>query len=338
MFTAGGCVTEEYAPPVHEEAQSGDSQPPDAPVSASGESAGEDTPPPVLPAGSGEAVRAQDVDPAAASPAEVPASALGAYDFAGDAAQVRLPSELREVSGLAMDGEGRLFAHQDERAIIFQIEPATGEIVPSFKLGRNGIRGDFEGVAVAGERMFLVSSDGVLYAFTPPGADGESRYERMRLDTGSRCSEVEGLDYDARFDELLLACKVTRGRALRDRLLVFAFSLRSNSLLDPPRLNVALDVLARDELKAELSASGIAVHPVTGTLFVIAARENLVVELTRSGELLGTAKLRSGTHRQPEGIAFAADGTLYIADEAPSGRATLTVYRPDVARFRPATE
>jgi uncharacterized protein YjiK len=274
---------------------------------------------------------------ATAAPA-VPFSALEAYDFEAGPVQFDLPAELDEVSGLAIDGEGRMFAHQDERAIIFEIDPRTGAQVRAFQLGRNGIRGDFEGIAIAGEQMYLLSSEGTLYSLATPAPGAEGEYARVRLDTQRWCQEFEGLDFDPQAVELLLACKTTRGRELRDRLIVFAYSLSTSALVETPRLNLSLDVLTRAGLDARLSPSGIAIHPVTGTLFVIAAIENLIVELTRTGELMGTARLRSRVHRQPEGIAFAADGTLYIADEAPSGRAKLSVYTPDVARLRPANE
>jgi uncharacterized protein YjiK len=253
--------------------------------------------------------------------------ALSRYAIEGpEPTQFELPRNLREVSGLATGDRGRVFAHQDERGLVFELDPKSGKVIKAFRLGANGVRGDFEGIAVVGQRMFLVSSEGVLFEFREPAADASASYQQYELAVRNRCAEIEGLDYDARNNELLLACKITRGAEQRDRLIVFAFSLRSMSTVPAPRFSIPLTVLRQQDLEPELHPSGLAVHPQTGTIFVIASQQNLIVEFGRDGQLLGTARLRKRTHAQPEGITFGSDGTLYIADEAGSARAALTAY------------
>ena len=258
---------------------------------------------------------------------------LAAYDFGKAPRQNDLGKSLAEISGLAFGEGGRLFAHHDERALVFELDPATGRIARSFHVGRNGLRGDFEGMAIAGTRMFLISSDGALLGFAAGSEGAGVEAVRIRLATRRVCREIEGLDFDPSSESLLLACKFTSGRELRDRLVVLRYSLRTKKLDPAPFLSVPLQGLARFGLKAEFSPSGIAIHPRTGTLFIVAARENLLVELDRSGTFLGVIDLRGKVHHQPEGIAFGSDGALYIADEGRSGRATLTVYPADASRF-----
>jgi uncharacterized protein YjiK len=273
------------------------------------------------------------VTPASARQAR---SALATYDFeVKDPVQYELGKALEEISGLAIDASGRIFAHQDERAVVFELDPRSGRTIRTFRLGSNGVRGDFEGIAIAGERMYLISSEGTLVSFAA-GADGRS-VEYERIDTGAKkfCREVEGLDYDVSTRSLLIACKFTQGKELHNRLVILGFSLRTRQLEPSPRLSIPLSALAPFGLDDELNPSGIAIHPTTGTLFVIAARENMIVELDRSGRVLGGAKLRGKVHHQPEGIAFGADGTLYIADEGRSDRATLTVYPSSPAATEP---
>lgn len=255
------------------------------------------------------------------------ARALDGYDLRTDEARhIELQNRLREISGLAFDARGGLRAHDDERATVFRIDIATGRIDSSFDIGRNAARGDFEGIAVAGSRIFLVTSNGHVIE-APEGADGTT-VDFTDVETPSRavCDEIEGLEYDAPGNALLLACKAPRTRELRDRLVVLRFSLRSRTLDADPFIATPLEALEAFGIDDELSPSGIAVHPLTGTILIIAARERVIVEVDRSGRVLGAAELRGRYHDQAEGIAIAPDGTLIIADEGGSGDATLTFY------------
>ena len=145
-----------------------------------------------------------------------------------------LARPLREISGLALTDDGRLFAHDDERAFIYQLRPQTGEIVKSFRAGWLGAFGDFEGIAITGERFFLVTSDGSIIEFKEGEPSARVGYEVFPTGLGERC-EVEGLAHDRLTDSLLLACKTTRTQALAGYLAIFALSLETMSLEESPR-------------------------------------------------------------------------------------------------------
>lgn len=254
--------------------------------------------------------------------------ALARYNLSSPAARFELPADLAEISGLALDGAGRLWAHQDERAFVFQLDPTNGRIAKSFRLGRNGVRGDFEGIAVAGSRMFLISSEGELFEFQDAADGSVVEHRRIDLGTSNECRELEGLDHDPRRDELLLVCKTPRGRPLRDQLLIFGAPLANGPTRAERRYTFPLTILEAHGREPELNPSGIAVHPETGSFFILASQQQLVVEIDRSGRVLGLAELDRGGHPQPEGIVFAPDGTLYISSEARDGQPLLSVYRP----------
>jgi uncharacterized protein YjiK len=255
------------------------------------------------------------------------APALAGYDFrSADVRRIELPGRLDEVSGLALDARGRLWAHDDERATAYRIDTTDGRIAASFDIGRNGVRGDLEGIAIAGSRFFLVTSNGRLIE-SAEGSDGDT-VEFTNLDIGSRegCREIEGLEYDPPANALLLACKFPNGRALRGRIVVLRFSLRTRTLDAEPLFAIPVATLEAFGLDDRFSPSAIAIHPVTGTLLLIAARERAIVEIDRDGRMIAAASLRNRYHTQAEGIAIASDGTLIIADEGAGGSATLTFY------------
>ncbi|HUR92940.1 MAG TPA: SdiA-regulated domain-containing protein [Gemmatimonadales bacterium] len=262
-------------------------------------------------------------------PASTPASAsvLARYDLgAAPTARWKLPRALDEISGLATDATGRLFAHDDEQAIIYELDASAERIVRQFAFGRPPARGDFEGIAVAGTRVFLTTSSGIVYAGAT-GANGTAvPFSLFRTGIGRSC-EIEGLAWNANQDSLLFACKAPRISALRDRLAVFAWSPARPAPAAEPAMRASLRDVAdqlghRDFLPSELLRD-----PDTGHLLLLAARAHAIVEITPQGDVVNVSRLQRALHRQPEGLAFDRDGALLISDEANGGRATLTTYR-----------
>jgi hypothetical protein len=57
--------------------------------------------------------------------------------------QWRLPDKLKEISGLALSSDGRLFAVADEMAVVYEINYTDGKLVRAFALGDPPVPGDF---------------------------------------------------------------------------------------------------------------------------------------------------------------------------------------------------
>ena len=72
-----------------------------------------------------------------------------------------LPAALHEISGLALH-RGLLLAHDDELGRVYSINPATGAVAV-FATLQGPIRDDFEGIAVLGDTIWLMTSAGRLY-------------------------------------------------------------------------------------------------------------------------------------------------------------------------------
>jgi uncharacterized protein YjiK len=257
---------------------------------------------------------------------QIPGRHLESYDLSADGGlRETLPRALEEISGLAISPEGKLFAHNDERAIVYELSPEDGKILKSFSAGFGGIRGDFEGIAIAGNRFFLLTSAGELVEFRE-GQNGSALGYHVYL-TGlrDRC-ETEGLAYDPSDESLLVPCKTPRSRELEGHLTVFTFQLSGMELYPVPRVFIPLTDLDGLGLDPEFHVSGIEVHPETGALLLVAAREEALLELSPQGHPLAGRALKRKAHPQPEGISFLADGTLLLADEGQGGRGRLTRY------------
>ncbi len=264
--------------------------------------------------------------------AGAPESLLARYDLtAPPAGRWKLPKELNEISGLAMEGS-RLFAHGDEQAIVYELDPASHTVVRRFSLGQPAVRGDFEAIAVVHDRVFLTTSDGDLYAASI-GADGAAvPYERFVTGIGRSC-EVEGLAYDPKGREFLFGCKTPRVRALHGRLAVIGWSPERR---EAPVLRLGIPIATVEDLEGEAVApSELLRDPSSGHLLLLAARARVIVEVTPEGGVVAVAKLRHSLHRQAEGLAIGADGSLLVADEAAGEHPMLTRYAPRPASRAP---
>ena len=261
-------------------------------------------------------------------PATQPGVSLDDYGLrAEEATHSELPRRLREISGLAMTGDHRLLGHNDEAGIVFEIDPRNGSVLKEFRLADVGdpVADDFEGIAVADAWIYLVSSAGRLYEF-PEGSDGEAVLFTVYATGVGRSCEIEGLAYDDGARELLLMCKDPRTADLVGQAAIYRWSVADKRLRDDPPTLVSVRDLAGRIGANRYRPSGIERHPVSGNYFVVAARQGAIAEVTPGGEVVAVRRLRAGWHRQLEGITFAADGALLVADEGGNGRAIVTVY------------
>ncbi len=246
-------------------------------------------------------------------------------DFSRRAEHHELGRSLREISGLAITEDGRLFAHDDERATVYELDPHTGRRLRRFHLGRPVVPGDFEGLAVEGDTFYLITSRGVLYRFREPAARDVTAFGAVDTGVGARC-EVEGLAYDPVDGMLLAPCKTVPPR---EAPYLVIYRLTTGPRPRPASvLRVPLARLEAFGLPASFHPSGIEVDPRTRTIVLISARDRVVLELSRDLRIVDAVRLRQHRHPQMEGVAFAPDGSLLIADEGRSGRGRLTRYAP----------
>jgi uncharacterized protein YjiK len=248
------------------------------------------------------------------------------WDLHRPKAHYKLPGRLREISGLAFDTHGQLLAHDDNKGVVYHIDPRTGEADHGFALGsvHRPPKRDFEAIAVVGHRLFLVTSQGLLYEFREAPEGGSAAYRVSDTGLGRHC-EIEGMTYDARSQSLLFACKRI-GPSARE-IHIYSLSVDPTRTV-PHLLTVPFAALAPFGLGGGVHPSGIEVEPESGALLLVAARERAFLVLSRNGRVLGAAHLSSRYHRQPEGVAIGPGGDLYISDEAAGHHPTLTVYAP----------
>jgi uncharacterized protein YjiK len=235
--------------------------------------------------------------------------------------QWMLPDRLREISGLALTRDERLLAVDDEVAIVYEINYDEGRLVKAFAVGEPAVRGDFEGIAVLDDVVWLMTSDGELYA-AAEGADGGTvGYEHFDTKLGKQC-ELEGLAEVPERGSLLLLCKDGRSRKkLRMHEWHPQNGLVRETKLPEKDMEQALG-------RKRINPTGLARDPQRGGLALLAGVQWAIFELDHDAALIDVImRLDKDLHKQAEGIAITRDGRLLVADEGATGRARLAVYR-----------
>ena len=257
------------------------------------------------------------------------AGALAHPDTASDSPLARwlLPPGLAEISGLALTPDQRLLAHGDEAGRVFEVDYRRGVVVKSFWVGPQVVRGDFEAIAVAGARIFLLASSGKIYEFTE-GAEG-TRVPFTLHDTrlGQEC-EFEGLAFDSVANALVLACKHLGIKSLRDFVVLYKYSLAGGSESRISRVTIPLtQVIGANRWKG-FTPSDISVDPGSGDYVIIASEEQGLLRVTPAGEVVWSRPIPPG-HEMPEGLAITKDSLLILSDETTSKAkpGTITLYR-----------
>ena len=244
--------------------------------------------------------------------------------------QFLLPRQLREISGLAFDPQQRLYAHDDERAIVYQIDHVSGRIIDQFEL-EGGVRDDFEGIAATGTHIYLVNSKGTLYEAAPGSGGAEVSYTRYKARLPC---EVEGLVHDPAGERLIVACKNLHDAPAEIALQLHVWSIEKKSYLEEASISVAQMALESLGIgPGRIQATGVELTP-SGNFLILAGRAHLLLEISPAGRPLSSTYLPLAGHPQAEGIALSVSGELLIADEAGSrggqqkngGR--LSVYQP----------
>lgn len=239
----------------------------------------------------------------------------------------KLPGKLKEISGLAMTDDGRLLAHNDESAVVFEIDERNGQVVKRFSLSDldKPVKDDFEGIAVAKDRVYLVTSQGRLYEFFE-GKDGATVLYNVYTTGVGKDWEIEGLAYDSRMQALLLVSKQPLSKEEAGRLTIFRWSVNEKRLVPDGHTVIPIADLADHVKGKKFQPSGIERHLRSGNYFLIAARQGAIAEVTPTGQVLSVVTFPAEWHRQAEGVTFTTPGTLIVADEGAGKRARLTLY------------
>ncbi len=225
-----------------------------------------------------------------------------------------LPQVLKEISGINYLDSNHFACIQDEIGSIFILNSSSGLVETQIPFGPPG---DYEAIAIVKGDAYVACADGRLYEVSNYNTGKPSVKEYGTHLTVKQ--NVEGLVYDAINKRLLVAIK---GKEENNSLYkgVYAFDLVTKKMPVKPviRINIQDIIFNKNRkktLKSNIQPSEIAIHPLTGDLYITDASRPQLLIMDNTGKIKDLILLDKIDFPKPEGITFSPAGECYIANE-----------------------
>ena len=143
-------------------------------------------------------------------------------------------------------------------------------------------------------------------------------------------NDTEGLGYQRERHRLLIAAKEFPGKGRNRVRSIYALDLATKKIDHEPAYMIPLDTVGvRLGLPGEairnllapvidlesFKPSAVAVHPITGDVFVLSSVLKVIAVLDSSGNMVTLLPIGTKALVQPEGLAFFPNGDLFISTE-----------------------
>lgn len=247
---------------------------------------------------------------------------------------IELDEILDEISGLEYFGNDQLICINDEVGTLFIIDLKSSEIVEKINFD---VKGDFEGIACNNKLIYAITSEGLLYEIN---YDKNRKPQSYQIDIEGK--EIESLTY---YNGKIY----TMTKQIDDAKEMIVYSLDPANLKSKIKKEFSIDLqtiknfLAKDEDESILKEftkfisgddiynfvrpSGIAFDQKTNHLLILSHHNRFLLETDTKGMLHKIIYLSSDKFYQPEGIAVAPDGRIYISNESRG-------HKPNILQFK----
>ncbi|MFN2456816.1 MAG: SdiA-regulated domain-containing protein [Chitinophagaceae bacterium] len=231
-----------------------------------------------------------------------------------------LEKKLNEISGLYyLQNEDALIAIADDKKKVFRI---TTDGKASDYYDPDLASADYEDLVKVNNTVYVLVNTGTIVAIT-------------KTDTGlatinypfwsQKGNDFETIYYDSSAQGLIILCKSCAADKGNHERRSYKFNL-STRTFDTSAFYTISSRAVRDQLKdgeTEFKPSGAAIHPLQKRLYVLASAGNMMIITDLRGKVQEVFRLNPALYPQAEGITFAANGDMYISNEAKLGKPTL---------------
>jgi WD40 repeat protein len=235
------------------------------------------------------------------------------YDFDKPIFQQYLSENLKEISGISIYKEYQIISVNDEVGRLFIYDYQKKEIVDTLDFETEG---DYEDLVFQDNICYVLRSDGRII-----GIDIDSKNIETFDCSHTDVEEYEGLTFELKSNSLLLAAKEMKGEKV-----IFQFDLKNKKL--NKRFTISKeDIKKNGKHGKEFKPSGIAVHPISEEIYVLASAGKKLLVLKENGKIKHQYNLDEDQFPQPEGICFAPNGDLIISSEGKKDLASISYFK-----------
>jgi uncharacterized protein YjiK len=237
------------------------------------------------------------------------------YDLLSPDSIYNLPDVLREVSGIALSNDAKtVFCVQDELGAVFEYDYINEEIK---NIHRFTDIGDFEGISIIGDLVYVLRSDGNIFYF-----NYKNKKEIKQFMISLNSFNFESLAYDEINNNFLVISKDGVLNKPESKRIVYQFPINK-----PNETSIVfeVDILKINEIIAAsltnlgssdvlFNPSEIAIHPITREIYILSASDRILTIYNNKG-LKSVFPLPAELYYKPEGLAFFKNGDLLISSE-----------------------
>ncbi|HEY0273180.1 MAG TPA: SdiA-regulated domain-containing protein [Chitinophaga sp.] len=237
------------------------------------------------------------------------------YDLAHPQ-RFRVRESMQEISGLVFYGdEQHLVGENDEEGRLYLMDIRANERYQHWKFGKSG---DYEDVVYTGKDWVVLKSNGTLFLVKGLFTDSTSSmpYDFPADQPGQH--EFEAAYYDPRTNHIVVLCKnciedkhLQRASAYQFDMATLQYDKKPVYILD----GKAVQAKVKENIK-RIRPSAAAIHPIEKRLYILASVNHLLIIAGLDGKVQEVYPLRRTIYNQPEGLAFAPNGDMYISNES----------------------
>lgn len=267
------------------------------------------------------------------------------FDFDHPAEVINLPQKLHEISGITFYKKKELACIQDEKGVVYFYDIKKEKLRNTTPFAKDR---DYEGITNVNDTLYVLCSNGEIFEIDSKNEDGLVNIYSTFLTKQNNC---EGLCYDNKLHRLLIACKgiPNKGSAGKGMKAIYSFNLTSKTMdktpayiIDPDSVKKNLVDIQNENIVSKLFKSNsnekkflfepseLCIDPITEDIYILSSVGKTIMAMTSEGKLKFSVHLNPELYKQPEGLTFSKDGTMYISDEGKGGKANLI----KISRFR----
>ena len=229
-----------------------------------------------------------------------------------------LPSALDEISGFDFIDDERIVAIQDEIGTVFIYNLNSKKIEDKIEFAGNG---DYEGIAVRGQDIFVTESDGTITIIKNFKENPEVQQVKTFL---SESQDIESLGFDEKNNRMLLASKEKESFS-NTKKGIYALNLEDLEMEKDPvfMLNLEESIFEKVNQKKiynRFQPTDIAIHPSSRRIFLVEGTNPKLLVLNEDAKAQKLYFFDRNKFPQPEGLAFNPSEELFISTEGNPGK------------------